>query len=200
MNYPLGKLIVLSGPSGAGKSTVVKRLLEKEPNVYFSVSVTTREQRPGEIDGIHYHFITKQQFHGMIQDDELLEYAQYVDNLYGSPTGPAAEMLEKGCDVLFDVDVQGALQIKRRRKDAVLLFMIPPSVRELESRLRARGDVPHEKVVKRLETARWEYSQAKHYEYIVVNDAVESAVTEIRAIILAEKCKIENRIYLMEEI
>jgi len=195
-----GKLIVISGPSGVGKSTVMKRLMEENKNLQFSVSATTRPIRPGEIDGESYYFVTKEQFEQMIQEEALLEYATYVGNYYGTPEKQLNEALSAGKDILLDIEVQGAMNVRKRRKDAILIFLLAPSFEELTKRLQGRGDTPPDKIAARLEQARWEYSQAPNYDYFVVNDSVEKAVDELRAIITAEKCRSVDRLnYLKEE-
>lgn len=194
-----GKLIVISGPSGVGKSTVVKQLMAQCPNLQFSVSATTRPIRPGEVDGVNYFFMDHDAFRQMIDRQELLEYAEYVGNYYGTPEAPLDEALAKGKDILLDIEVQGALNVKKRRADAVLIFMMAPSFGALEKRLIGRGDTAADVVQSRLTQARWEYSHAHEYDYLVVNDEVDKAVTEISAIITAEKCKTESRNYLLQE-
>lgn len=194
-----GKLIVISGPSGVGKSTVIKQVMSLYPNLQFSVSATTRPMRPGEVDGKNYFFVDKAQFQKMIDEHALLEYAEYVGNYYGTPEGPLEQALEEGKDILLDIEVQGALNVKRLRPDAVLIFMLAPSFHEIEKRLTGRGDTSPELVRNRLERACWEYSQAKQYDYLVVNDDVDKAAAEIRAILIAEKCKTSNRIQFLKE-
>ncbi len=194
-----GKLIVLSGPSGVGKSTVVKQVMDKLSNLHFSVSATTRPQRPGEVDGKNYFFVSRDQFQKMIDDHELLEYAEYVGNFYGTPEAPIDLALSQGQDILLDIEVQGALNVKKRRPDATLIFMMAPSFTELERRLSGRGDTAPELVAKRLEQARWEFTHAAEYDYLVVNDQVENAVNEILSIVTAEKCRMKSRIHVLEE-
>ena len=194
-----GKLIVISGPSGVGKSTVVKQVMERLHNLHFSVSATTRPIRPGEIDGKNYYFVDRDQFQTMIDRHELLEYAEYVGNYYGTPEAPIDDALAKGQDILLDIEVQGALNVKRRRPDAVLIFMMAPSFTELERRLSGRGDTAPEIVADRLKHARWEFSHAHEYDYLVVNDQVEHAVDEIISIVTAEKCRMETRIHVLKE-
>lgn len=195
-----GKLIVISGPSGVGKSTVIKQVMNVCPNLQFSISATTRPMRPGEVDGKNYFFVDKAQFQKMIDQHALLEYAEYVGNYYGTPTEPLDQALAQGKDILLDIEVQGALNVKRLRPDAALIFMLAPSFQEIEKRLTGRGDTAPELIRSRLERARWEYSQAKQYDYLVVNNDVQQAAAEIQAILTAEKCKTYNRMqYLKEE-
>jgi len=194
-----GKLIVVSGPSGVGKSTVLKQVMAQCPNIQFSVSATTRPIRPGEVNGVNYYFVDHIEFEKLIQDDMLLEYAEYVGNYYGTPEAPINEAITEGKDILLDIEVQGALNVKKRRKDALLIFLVAPSFSELEKRLLGRGDTSEELCLKRLEQARWEYTQAPNYDYIVVNDQVETAVREIISIVTAEKCKTNERIHYLKE-
>lgn len=181
-----GKLIVISGPSGVGKGTVIKELLQRCDRLHYSVSATTREMRPGEVDGVNYFFITRERFEQLIAEDALLEHAVYVGNYYGTPESKVNEQLAQGYDVLLEIEVQGALQVKKRRPDAVLIFITAPSFDELAKRLRGRGDTAEDKILARLETARWECSLAKDYDYIVVNDTVEAVSERIQTIFEAE--------------
>ena len=194
-----GKLIVISGPSGVGKSTVVRKVMEQCPSLHFSVSATTRPMRPGELDGVNYYFMNRERFQELIRSDALLEYAEYVGNFYGTPVAPLDESLAKGEDILLDIEPQGALNTKRLRPYAILIFMAAPSFRELEKRLTGRGDTAPELVCQRLERARWEYAQASKYDYIVVNDDVDHAVMEIRSILTAEKCRTKERVHYLKE-
>lgn len=184
-----GRLIVLSGPSGVGKSTVVQAVMRRRSNLKFSVSVTTRAMRPGEVDGENYYFITRERFDELLAQNALLEHAEYVGNCYGTPEQPVDEMLSQGIDVLLDIEPCGALQVRERRQDAALIFLAAPDFAELERRLTARGDTPENVVRERLERAVWEYEQAVHYDYVVVNGEVESAADEVEAILTAEGCR-----------
>ncbi len=194
-----GKLIVISGPSGVGKSTVVSGVMAQCDTLQFSVSATTRPMRPGEVDGKNYYFVDHATFQAMVREEKLLEYAQYVGNYYGTPEAPLNEALAQGKDVLLDIEVQGALRVKARRPDAVLIFMLAPSFADIEKRLYGRGDTAPALVEERLNRARWEYTQAPNYDYLVVNDNVDKAVSEILAILTAEKCKTAERLTYLKE-
>ena len=188
-----GKTFIISGPSGVGKSTVLKELFQDRDDLYFSVSATTRPPRPGEIDGVHYHFTDVDEFRKMISEDAFLEYAEYVGNFYGTPKKFVDEAMEQGKDVLLDIEIQGAMQVCAKRPETVRIFIAPPSWKELERRLTARGTDSPEKVQKRLLRAQVELEMARDYDYFVVNDTVENAVNELRAIMCAEHCKPAER-------
>jgi len=194
-----GKLFVVSGPSGVGKNTILNRIVSTQPNVQYSVSATSRPMRPGETEGKSYYFMDRTHFERLIAQDELLEYAEYVGNYYGTPAAPVRRAVGAGIDIVMDVDVVGALKIKKRVPDAVLIFMAATSLEVIRQRLLGRGDVRPDVMASRLERARWEYSQARYYDYIVLNDEVEHAVGEVMAIMAAEKCKTMERIHLIEE-
>lgn len=195
-----GKLIVVSGPSGAGKSTVIARLMQRRHDLCFSVSATTRNPRPGEVDGVDYFFVTWDTFDGMIERDELLEHAEYVGNCYGTPRSYVESKQNEGMNVLLDIEVQGARQIRERVPDAVKVFIIPPSLQVLEQRLRGRATDAEEMIHSRLARARSEYREADFYDYIVINDDPDRAAAELDAIITAELCRYaERKEYLMPE-
>lgn len=195
-----GTLIVLSGPSGVGKSTVIAELLSERKDIYFSVSFTTRQPRPGEVDGVNYNFVTRPEFERMIRDNELLEYAEYVGNYYGTSLKVIRDRLDRGQDVLLDIEVQGAATVKAKCPEAVLIFILPPSLEELAHRLQARSTDPEDVIVKRLKRAREECSEIGRYDYLVVNDSVIAAVSEIISILTAEGCRVKNRGYLTRQI
>ena len=188
-----GKTFIVSGPSGVGKSTVLKALMEKRKNLYFSISATTREARPGEIDGVHYHFISVDDFRDWISRDEFLEYAEYVGNFYGTPKKFVDDAMEAGKDVILDIEIQGAIQVCSKRPDTVRIFIAPPSWAELERRLKERGTDSDEKIEKRLLRAKVEFQTAHTYDYFVINDTVDNAVRELSAIMTAEHCKPKER-------
>lgn len=192
-----GKSFIISGPSGVGKSTVLAELLEKHKDIYFSVSATTRSPRPGEIDGVHYHFLNVDTFREWIAKDEFLEYAEFVGNFYGTPKKFVDQAMEEGRDVILDIEVQGAMQVVSKRPDTVRIFIAPPSWAELERRLTDRGTDSPEKIQKRLLRAKVEFQTAHTYDYFVVNDSVESAVAELEAIMTAEHCRPTERIALI---
>ena len=192
-----GKTFIISGPSGVGKSTVLSALLERRPNVYFSVSATTRDPRPGELDGIHYHFMDVDSFRKWIAMDQFLEYAEYVGNFYGTPKRFVDEAMDQGKDVILDIEVQGAIQVTSKRPDTVRIFIAPPSWAELERRLTERGTDSKDKIQKRLLRAKVEFQTAHTYDYFVINDTVENAVKELDAIMTAEHCKPKERMEII---
>ena len=194
-----GKLFVISGPSGVGKNTILNRVVLESEHVRYSVSATSRAPRPGEKPGSSYFFVSRARFEEMIAQDELLEYAEYVGNYYGTPLAPIREAMAQGMDVVMDVEVIGAKKIKARVPEAVLVFVATSSMEMVRQRLEKRGDVSPKAMEERLERATWEYSQADSYDYIVLNDDVEQAVQELQAIMLAEKCKTMDRIHLLKE-
>lgn len=177
-----GKLFIISGASGVGKSTVLSRVMEQRKDLRFSVSATTRKPRPGEQDGISYYFVSKEAFLDMINQNAFLEYDAHMDNFYGTPKKQLEEKLEQG-HVILDIEPNGAFAVRKNRPDAVLIFIAPPSLEELENRLRNRGDTPEDQIQLRLERVRWEMEQGKSYDHFVINDQVETCSDMILQII-----------------
>lgn len=184
-----GLLIVFSGPSGCGKGTLVAKLLQQRTDTVLSVSVTTRAPRPGEIDGFHYFFKTREEVEHMIQNDELLEYAQYSGNYYGTPRAAVEEHLKAGRNVILEIDVQGALQVMERCEEYVSIFLTVPSIEELERRLRGRGTEEETWIKARMEAAKSELQYIDRYQYTVLNDEVDAAFDRLNTIIETEKEK-----------
>ena len=187
-----GVLIIVSAPSGCGKSTVLRRLMEQRDTLRFSVSATTRAPRAGEVDGREYFFVSREKFAEMVERDEFLEHAEYVGNCYGTPKAAVDAMLTEGYDVYLDIDVQGAMQIKAQRPETLMIFLMPPSLEELERRLVARGTDSAEVIRGRLEQAQEELRLKEQFDYTVVNDIVERAADEISAYIDAHKKKLNK--------
>ena len=178
----MGKLIVVSGASGVGKNTVLGKLMKMRKDLAFSVSATTRDPRPDEIDGVHYYFVTRDRFQEMIARGEFLEYDEHNETLYGTPRAQALEKMEKGF-VILDIEPKGAAQMKQAAPEAVLIFIMPPSMEELERRLRGRGDTTEDQILMRLNRASWEMEQRSWYDYVVVNDDADRCANELLNII-----------------
>ena len=178
----MGKLIVISGASGVGKGTVLNLMMRKQPDLMFSVSATTRDPRPNEVDGVHYYFVTRETFEEMIRNGEFLEYDEHAKNYYGTPRAQAEEKMEKG-HVLLDIEPAGAKQVRAAMPEAKLIFIMPPNREELERRLRGRGDTPEDQIKIRMERAKWEMEQNAWYDHIVVNEDAEVCAEEILKII-----------------
>ena len=183
MENKRGKLFVYAGASGVGKGTIMKELLKKNESIRLSVSATTRNPREGEVHGREYFFVTKDEFEQMIKEDGFLEHAQYCDNYYGTPKSYVDEQLSKGLNVFLEIELQGAQNVLKLRPDAVSIFVVPPSVEELERRLRDRGTETEEAIEKRLAQAKVELDNAKLYQYIVINDDLDTAVQDVLAIV-----------------
>ena len=188
-----GILLVISGFAGTGKGTLVHELLEKYDNYALSVSATTRSPRPGEVDGVHYFFKSKEEFEEMIHENRLIEYASYVENYYGTPKEYVQQQLENGKDVILEIEIQGALKIKKQFPDTLLLFMVPPSASVLEERLRGRGTETDEVVRKRLHRAVEESEFIEQYDYLIVNDDLETCVKETHEIIQSQHHRVDQR-------
>ena len=186
-----GMLIVVSGPSGCGKGTVLAEIL-KSDKIFYSVSATTRSPRPGETDGVNYYFLTKEKFETLIEEDGMLEYASYCGNYYGTPKKPVEDMLEQGKHVILEIEVQGAMKIMEKCPEAVFVFILPPSLKELERRLNKRGTEAEDVIKKRLSEAAGEIKQAYKYNYAVINRELSEAVDDLKAIIRAEELKSVN--------
>ena len=193
-----GKLFVISGPSGAGKSTVVFKAVENRDDVCFSTSVTTRKPRPGEVDGKEYFFVGLDRFKEMVENDELLEHAVYVANSYGTPRAYVQKQLDAGINVLLDIEVQGARQVHEKMPDAVMIFIVPPSMQALRQRLENRGTDTERAIEARLIRAKQEYAEADFYDYIIVNDDAEKAAKEFEAIITAEGCRAAEHMNILK--
>lgn len=191
-----GLLVVLSGPSGVGKGTVRKALFQMpEQNFTYSVSMTTRNKRPGEVDGVDYYFVTKEEFQKRIKENKFLEHAEFVGNYYGTPLDKVEERLQEGKEVILEIEVEGALQVRDKVKDAVLIFLVPPCKEALYNRLKSRGTESPEVIEERIKKANREFKLAYKYDYIVVNDEVVNAADRIMAIIRAEHAKTERSIH-----
>lgn len=190
-----GLLIIISSPSGAGKSTLARRLMEWDPSLRFSVSATTRPPRPGEVDGQHYHFTNRAAFQAMVADGRMLEHAEVFGNLYGSPAAPVETAIAEGRDTLFDVDWQGGQQIRASHlgQQVVSIFILPPSLTELERRLRARGQDSDEVIAGRMRKSRDEISHWAEYDYVLVNDDLDATEADLRAILTAERLRRDRR-------
>ncbi|MCM3289450.1 guanylate kinase [Paenibacillus sp. MER 180] len=188
-----GLLIVLSGPSGVGKGTVCKALLKKTNDLTYSVSATTREPRAGEVDGVNYFFKSREEFMQMIEEDRLLEYAEYVGNYYGTPCDFVEQTLAEGRDVILEIEVQGAMKVKEKFPNGIFIFLLPPSLDELKDRIRGRGTEQEHVIDSRMNVAVEEIALMENYDYAVVNDEIDLACKRIESIIIAEHCKIGSQ-------
>lgn len=195
-----GLLFVVSAPAGCGKDTILEQVLKKDSNIFYSVSATTRAPRDGEIDGVHYRFLTRERFEELIKDNEVLEYTEYCGNYYGTPKQAVIDMLSQGKDVVLKIEVEGAMNIKRIFPECVLIFILPPSLSELERRLRKRGTETEEKIIERTRQAKTELSFAKDYDYVVVNGDLDKAVDDLLTVLAGEKMTTKRNIELLKEI
>ncbi len=195
-----GTVLIVSGPSGSGKDTILKKVFEVVPDIKFSISSITRAMRVGEVEGDKYNFISVDTFLDMLQNDELLEFNKYLDNYYGTPRKPVEEVMNNGGEIIIEVDVNGAAQIREKLPEAVSVFIMPPSLEVLKKRLSGRGTESDELVQKRLNEALNEISRASEYDYIVVNDDLSEAVDDFVSIIKSERNKTNKNIYLVNEV
>ncbi|MBM7685510.1 guanylate kinase [Defluviitalea raffinosedens] len=199
MNNNKGIVVIISGPSGSGKGTIVKEMI-KYDKYALSISVTTRSPRVGEEDGVHYFFKSKQEFEEMIHKGELIEWAEFCENYYGTPKSYVEKMLREGKDVILEIEVQGALKVKESNPEAVLIFIVPPSLTELKNRLVGRGTEKEEIIEKRLKRALEELDMIEKYDYLVVNDSIKDAAEKIHTIVEAEHLKANRNLDLIEKI
>lgn len=195
-----GRVYIISGPSGSGKDSVMKKVFEKQPDIAFSISSITRNMRPGEVEGEKYNFISRERFEQMIKNDELLEHNVFVGNYYGTPKAPVINCIENGKDILIEVDVNGAAQIREKMPEAVSIFIMPPSLEVLKKRLTGRGTDSADVIEKRLNEALREIASAKDYDYIVVNDDLETAADDFVKIMSVDKFKTDRNLELINEI
>ena len=188
-----GQIIVISAPSGAGKGTIIKKLLENNSkDRWLSVSATSRKPRTGEKEGVNYYFITEDEFKNKIKEEYFLEYTNYAGNYYGTPREYIREKINKGIDVILEIEIEGATNIKKLIPEALFIFIMPPSLKELVKRLKGRGTETNDKIIKRFNAAYREVNEVTKYNYVVVNDEIENAVEKIEAIIKAEKCRVDR--------
>ena len=188
-----GQIIVISSPSGGGKGSVIAGLLKNDNKTrWLSVSATSRKPRPGEVEGVNYYYLTEEEFKKKIDEDYFLEYTNYAGNYYGTPKEYIKEKLNKGIDVILEIEIEGAANIKKLIPEALFIFIMPPSLKELVRRLKNRGTETNEKIIERFHTAYKEINEVTKYNYVVVNDVLENAIDKVEAIIKAEKCRVDR--------
>ncbi len=195
-----GKLFILSGPSGSGKDTILAIIRAGHPEIFFSISSITRNMRPGEVEGEKYHFISKSEFENMLKNDMLLEHNVFVGNYYGTPKKPVEDAINNGQDVILEIDVNGAQKVREKMPEAVSIFIMPPSFTELNRRLSGRGTDTAEVIKQRMDAALGEIARATEYDYIVVNDVLEDAVSDISHIILSERLRVARQKNIIDEV
>ena len=195
-----GRLVIISGPSGSGKDTILKKALEILPEIKFSISSVTRAMRPGEVEGEKYNFVSKECFEGMIKNDMLLEYNNYVGNYYGTPKAPVEKVISEGGEIILEIDVNGQKNVKSQIDSALSIFIMPPSIEVLRERLIGRGSDSAEVIEKRMKTALFEMECAKNYDYIVINDDLEKAVEDFVTIIKADRMNIKRNNKIIDEV
>lgn len=195
-----GGVFIVSGPSGSGKDTVLAELFRNKPDLLFSISSITRAMRPGEREGEKYNFISREKFEDMIKNDELLEHNIFVENYYGTPRAPVEKAVNEGKDIIIEVDVNGAAQIRQKLPEAVSIFIMPPSFAELKRRLIGRGTESEELIEKRLNSALGEIKRAKEYDYIIVNDSITAAADDIMSVILSSSFKTDRQKNIIDEV
>lgn len=187
-----GQVIVISAPSGSGKGSVISGLLEKNNDMWLSISTTSRKIRDNDIPGVTYNFVSKEEFEEKINDEYFLEYTNYVGNYYGTPKGPIKEKIDQGIDVILEIEIEGASNIKKLIPEAIFIFIMPPSLKTLVKRLKKRGTDSKDKIIERFHTAYKEINEVSKYNYVVINDNLEDAINKVDAIIKAEKCRVDR--------
>lgn len=187
-----GQVIVISAPSGSGKGSVISGLLEKDKNLWLSVSTTSRKPRENDIPGVTYNFVTKEEFEKLIQEGYFLEYTNYVGNYYGTPKNKILEKINEGIDVILEIEIEGATNIKKLIPEAIFIFIMPPSLKTLVKRLKKRGTDSNDKIIERFHTAYKEINEVTKYNYVVINDDLKDAITKVESIIQAEKCRVDR--------
>lgn len=188
-----GNLIIISGPSGCGKGTICQELIQRNNNIQLSISMTTRKPRKKEVEGVNYYFVSKEEFEQRIKDNQFLEYAKvHHDNYYGTPKDKIEKYINQGIDIICEIDINGALQINNKMKEAIFIFIMPPSMQELKKRLIKRNTESKDQIVERFTKAYQEINQISKYNYVVINDKIEEAVHKIEAILLSEKCRVDR--------